>query len=130
VRKRRDGAGFAVIRSLVVGAALVLALAACGGGASPSPSIVLPASPSSGVPASPVDGAVVAIDSAGLAAVRGFTLRLAGGAELSLKLGTLENGDEFAPGHLKEHMALAETVRVWFRVEGGMLVAYRLDDAP
>lgn len=77
-----------------------------------------------------VDGVVVAVDSAGLADVRGFTLRRPGGATLVFRLGELENGDKFPPGHLAEHQATAAPVRVWYRLEGADRFAVRLEDAP
>ncbi len=44
-------------------------------------------------------------------------------------IGTLENGDEFPPGHLAEHLAAAAPILVYFRVQDGKLVVYRLEDA-
>ena len=74
-------------------------------------------------------GIVTAIDSEGLTAVRGFTLRSADGTEQVYAIGSLENGVEFPPGHLAEHQALATPVRVWYRTEAGQRVAFRLEDA-
>jgi hypothetical protein len=79
---------------------------------------------------SPVDGIVVAVDSSGLTDVRGFTLRTSGGFAFDFKLGPLEHATQFPPGHLGEHMATSAPVRVYFRVENGERVAYRLEDAP
>lgn len=76
-----------------------------------------------------VVGAIVAVDSRGLGDVRGFTLRLVGGEQLAFELGDLENGTEFPPGHLVEHQATAEPVRVWYREEGSRRLAIRLADA-
>ncbi len=76
-----------------------------------------------------VDGVIVAIDSAGLADVRGFTLRRPGGETLVFRLDELENGDQFPPGHLAEHQATAAPVRVWYRMEGSERFAVRLEDA-
>ena len=76
-----------------------------------------------------VEGVVVAVDSAGLADVRGFTLRRPGGELLEFRLGELENGDQFPPGHLAEHQATAQPVRVWYRMEGDERYAVRLEDA-
>jgi len=100
----------------VLGAMLV---AACGQGASPAPSL----------PASPVEGVIVAVDASSLSDVRGFTLLLAGGSQLTFRLGVLENPTDFPPGHLKEHQATSEPIRVYFRIEGGVAVAYRIEDA-
>jgi len=88
-----------------------------------------PATPASTIPASPVDGVVVRVDSTGIGDVRGFTLRLAGGATLNMTLGTLENAAQFAPGHLAEHQATATPVRVYFVVTSGVPLVYRLEDA-
>jgi len=93
--------------------------------ATPAPG---PASP--GAPASPVVGVVTKVDSSGLSSVNGFRLRLGDGSTLAFEIGTLENGDEFPPGHLAEHLATASPVEVFFRVENGALVVYRIQDAP
>ena len=75
-------------------------------------------------------GVVVGVDSSGLADVRGFTLRLAGGELVEFSLRALTNPTQFAPGHLAEHQATAEPVRVWWRMEGAERLAIRLEDAP
>jgi hypothetical protein len=74
-------------------------------------------------------GIVVGLDSAGLTDVRGFTLRTDDGRDLVFRIGTLENGAEFPPGHLGEHQAFATRIRVWYRSVGDLLVAFRLEDA-
>ena len=84
----------------------------------------------SSVPTSPVDGVLLHIDATGLSDVTGFTLRLTSGREITFRIGTLENGDQFPPGHLAEHLATASPIRVYFRVDGPDLVVYRLEDAP
>jgi hypothetical protein len=90
--------------------------------------------PASGTPAvdatSPVDGVLTDIDSAGLTQVTGFTIRSGDGRSITFKIGTLENGAQFPPGHLAEHLATSSPVRVFFRAEGPDLVVYRLEDAP
>jgi hypothetical protein len=73
---------------------------------------------------------VVHVDSAGLADVKGFDLRLNDGTILAFILGPLENGAQFAPGHLSEHQATGVPVRVSYRVVNGVLIVYRLEDAP
>ncbi len=77
-----------------------------------------------------VTGVVVAVDSAGLGDVAGFTLRRPGGELVEFSLRDLENGTQFPPGHLAEHQATAEPVRVWYRTEGPDRLAIRLEDAP
>ena len=76
-----------------------------------------------------VEGVIVGIDGSGLADVRGFTLRRPGGETLDFRIGELENGDEFPPGHLGEHQTTAEPVVVYYRVEGNERFAVRLEDA-
>jgi hypothetical protein len=75
-------------------------------------------------------GLVVAVDSSGLTDVRGFSIRTGDGRTVVFKLGVLENGAQFPPGHLLEHAATGVKVVVTYRQENGELVAIRLDDAP
>jgi hypothetical protein len=77
-----------------------------------------------------VDGVVVGVHSAGLDRVRGFSLRTADGATLEFAIGTLENGAAFPPGHLVEHQATAQRIRVSYLDRDDGLVAVRLEDAP
>ena len=72
---------------------------------------------------------VVAVDASSLTDVRGFTLRTSGGLAFTFTIGTLENAPEFPPGHLAEHQATSAPIRAYFRVEGGVRVVYRLEDA-
>jgi hypothetical protein len=74
-------------------------------------------------------GVIVAVHSAGLDKVSGFTLRTGAGESLTFDLRALENGAQFAPGHLGEHQATGQPVRVWYRTEGGVRLAIRLEDA-
>jgi hypothetical protein len=78
---------------------------------------------------SPAEGVIVAIDATSLTNVHGFTLRAPGGVAIEFKLGTLENPTAFPPGHLAEHQATSSPVLVYFRVENGDRVVYRLEDA-
>ena len=78
---------------------------------------------------SPVEGIVISVDAAGLADVRGFVLRVSGGSAVDFVLGPLENPTEFPPGHLSEHLATSQPVRVYFLVQGGQRLVYRLEDA-
>ena len=73
-------------------------------------------------------GVVVGVDSAGLAHVRGFTLRSDTGETVTFIIGDLENGAQFPPGHLVEHQSTAQRIRVWYRTEGATKVAVRLED--
>jgi hypothetical protein len=81
-------------------------------------------------PVSPLDGIVTQVDATGLTDVRGFTLRIAGGALVQFTMGPLENATQFSPGHLKEHQASGSPVRVFFTTNGSTLTVYRLEDAP
>jgi hypothetical protein len=74
-------------------------------------------------------GVVVDVESSGLTDVRAFTLRGSDGRQRTFRIGSLENAAEFPPGHLVEHIASAEPVRVFYREEEGGLIAYRLEDA-
>lgn len=133
--------------SLALVLSLALLLAACAGaagtpgrpaseappsGLGPSASISSSAGPAdsaSAVPDSPAAGIIASIDSAGLDQVRGFRLRTSDGQVLTFVIGTLENGAEFPPGHLAEHFATASPILVYFRLQGGQLVVYRIEDA-
>jgi hypothetical protein len=75
-------------------------------------------------------GVVVGVDAAGLTDVRGFTIRGDDGRIVEFTMGPLENGAQFPPGHLSEHQATAEPVRVTYVDDDGALVAVRIDDAP
>ena len=91
-----------------------------------------PGSTTAGAPAaatSPMTGVPIDIEAAGLSQVTAFTIRTNAGAEQRFLVGTLENAVDFPPGHLAEHLATSSPIRVFFRVEGSDLVAYRLEDA-
>ena len=75
-------------------------------------------------------GLVIAVDSSGLTEVRGFTIRTNDGKTVDFRVGVLQNGAQFPPGHLLEHVATGVKVVVTYRRENGELVAIRLDDAP
>lgn len=89
------------------------------GGDAPSPS-----------GASEVVGVIVGVDAAGLGDVRGFTLRTGDGTILAFGPDRLQNGTEFPPGHLAEHQATAQPVRVRYVEDAGTLPALRIDNAP
>jgi hypothetical protein len=76
-----------------------------------------------------VVGVIVGVESEGLDKVGGFDLRTTDQGTITFVLGDLDNGAEFPPGHLVEHQATAQPVRVWYRTEGGERVAVRLEDA-
>ncbi len=84
-----------------------------------------------GQPASQTEtGLVVAVDSSGLTDVRGFSIRTNDGRTVAFRIGVLENGAEFPPGHLLEHAATGVKVVVTYRQESGERIAIRIDDAP
>jgi hypothetical protein len=108
-------------RGTIVATGVVVALAA----------LAFVVASSFGRPASRTEvGVVIAVESASLADVRAFTIRTADGRTIVFRVGVLENGAEFPPGHLGEHQATAAPVRVTYRDEGSEHVAIRLDDAP
>ena len=113
-------------RAFLVGLALVVVIAGAavvflGGGA--------PAPPSLPTGTQEFTGVIVAVDSAGLGDVRGVTVRATDGTLASFSLEQLQNATEFPPGHLAEHQATSSPVLVYFRVENGERVVYRLEDA-
>ena len=80
-------------------------------------------------PASPVVGVVTSVESTGLSNVTGFVLSDTSGQLYRFELGPLENAEGFPPGHLAEHQLTSEPIRVFFRMENGAAVAYRIEDA-
>jgi hypothetical protein len=120
----------------VAGLAVALVLVACGSGA-PTPALGPVETGSLGAPSSggtvglisPVVGVPVDIEAEGFTKVTAFTIRTDTGEQLRLLMGTLENGAEFPPNHLAEHLAGSTRVRAFFRGEGVDRVVYRLEDA-
>lgn len=107
-------------RGVIVAGGVVVALAA----------LALIVASSFGRPARTEVGVVIAVEAVSLTDVRAFTIRTADGRTIVFRVGVLENGAEFPPGHLGEHQATAAPIRVTYRDEGGEHVAIRLDDAP
>jgi hypothetical protein len=118
-----------VVATLAVALALVPGLAGCGPAVTPDVTPAPSAASTLGVPASPVTGVLLGVTAEGLADVKGFRLRTGDGQEIDFEIGTLENGVEFPPGHLAEHLASSSPVRVFFRPDGDCLVVYRIEDA-
>jgi hypothetical protein len=75
-------------------------------------------------------GIVVSVESASLTDVRAFSIRTPDGRTVEFRIGALENGAQFPPGHLVVHQMDAMPVRVTYRDEDGEHVAFRLEDAP
>ena len=73
-------------------------------------------------------GVIVGVDAQSITEVRGFRLRRGDGVVVEFRLGELENADQFPPGHLAEHQATAQPVRVYYRQEGDERFAVRLED--
>jgi hypothetical protein len=118
----RAGCGRSFRRFTVAGAAILLV--ACG------PGVDSLRSPSSGSPAEAV-GIVTSIQGSSPAQVSGFTLRTSSGQLLSFQLGRVQlAADSFPPGHLHEHLASAQPVRVTYFQRDDALVATRLRDGP
>ena len=111
--------------AVTLAAVLALSTAACG--SAPGPSAIPTAPPADLV--SPVVGVLTHIEATGLTQVTGFTLRLDDGREIGFRIGLLENGNVFPPGHLAEHLQALSPVRVFFRLDANALVVYRLEDA-
>ncbi len=91
---------------------------------------LLSAEPNRAVDAETATGVIVGVRSEGLDRVLGFDLRMADGATVAFVIGDLENGDTFPPGHLVEHQATGQPVRVSFVTDGAARVAIRIEDAP
>jgi hypothetical protein len=83
-----------------------------------------------GQPRQTESGLVTEVDASGLTNVRGFTIRTDDGRTVAFRIGQLENGAQFPPGHLLEHRATGVKVVVTYRTENGELVAIRIEDAP
>jgi hypothetical protein len=146
VTAHRSRARVPVLATGAAAVLLALAVAGCGGAtpsgsgapppASPPPDAsasLIPAASATPAPsvavASPVEGLLTRLDAEGLVRVSGFRLRTDDGRELDFAMGVTENGVEFPPSHLAEHMATTSKVRVFFRDEAGARVVYRLEDA-
>jgi len=77
-----------------------------------------------------VEGLVLEVVGDSPADIDAFTLRTDEGGALRFSLGALDSADGgFPASHLREHQALAESIRVTYRVEEGLNVAVRLEDA-
>lgn len=75
-------------------------------------------------------GVVVFVDSVSLTDVRAFAIRTPDGRTVEFRIGQLENGAQFPPGHLAAHQVDAVPIRVMYRDENDEHVAIRLEDAP
>ena len=75
-------------------------------------------------------GLVVAVQAMSLTSVQGFSIRTQDGRTVDFRVGTLENGTQFPPGHLAEHKVSLVPIRVTYVQESGDPVAVRIEDAP
>jgi hypothetical protein len=75
-------------------------------------------------------GVVVAVEATSLTSVQGFSIKTTDGRTVDFRVGTLENGAVFPPGHLAEHRVSLVPIRVTYIDEGGGHVAVRIEDAP
>jgi hypothetical protein len=75
-------------------------------------------------------GVVVAVEATSLTSVQGFSIRTTDGRTVDFRVGKLENGAVFPPGHLAEHRVSLVPIRVTYIDEGGGHVAVRIEDAP
>ncbi len=107
-------------RAVRAGLALCLVAAAlaaaCGSSASPSPATQVAV------------GLVTSIDASSPTDVRSFTLRTDDGAAMTFTIGSGTNTG-FPPGHLQEHRASGEKVKVTYHVDGSRNVVDGLGDA-
>jgi hypothetical protein len=76
-------------------------------------------------------GVLLAVDSPSLQRVDRFTLRTDDGQELDFVAAPDFNqgsAHPMSPGHMRQHMALAEAATVTYREDGGRLVALNATD--
>ncbi len=79
--------------------------------------------------ASQVVGVITRVESTSLDSVTAITVRTTGGDIVDFRIGALENRAELPPGHLALHQATGAPVRVWYRMDGDVRVAIRIEDA-
>ena len=79
--------------------------------------------------ASQVVGVITHLESTSLDTVTAITVRTTGGDIVDFAIGALENRAELPPGHLALHQATGAPVRVWYRMDGAVRVAIRIEDA-
>jgi hypothetical protein len=79
-----------------------------------------------------VHGVLLEVQSASIQRVERFTLRTDAGQEMAFVAAPDFNAGAshaMTPGHMRQHMALADPVRVTYREENGTLVALSATDA-
>ena len=78
-------------------------------------------------------GVLVAVESSSLQRFESFVLRADDGQELTFGQApdfAAGGGHAMTPGHMRQHMVLAEPVRVTYRRVGDRLLAVMVEDAP
>jgi hypothetical protein len=75
-------------------------------------------------------GIVVAVEATSLTSIEGFSIRTSDGRTVDFRVGVLENGSTFPPGHLAEHKVSLVPVQVTYIDRDGSHVAVALVDAP
>ncbi len=88
--------------------------------------------PTAGPPAQTVRGVLVDVVSSSIQQVAAFTLGPDDGRELGFAVASNFNAGlshAMTPGHMRQHMALADPVLVTYREENGKLVALSATDA-
>ena len=112
---RRARSGFALALLVVLAVTAVAAILASRGSAGTELSVT---------------GVVAGIQSEGIDRVRSFSVRTDAGQIVQFDFGIMQNAAEFPPGHLAEHQATGQRVKVFYLEQGGSRVAVRIDDAP
>ena len=90
------------------------------------------AAPSTAAPQQSVRGVLLDVVSPGLQQVNSFTLRTDDGRELAFVTAPSFNqgvAHVMTPGHMRQHMALADPITVTYRDDAGTLVALSAVDA-
>lgn len=75
-------------------------------------------------------GVVVAVEATSLTSVQGFSIRTADGRTVDFRVGALETGATFPPGHLAEHKVSLVPIQVTYVDRDGGHVAVALVDVP
>jgi hypothetical protein len=72
-------------------------------------------------------GLIIGMQAASFLRVASFTLRTDDGEVIDM---ACEGDVGITPGHMRDHMALAEPVAVTVKYDGDRVIALRVDDAP
>lgn len=93
--------------------------------------VVLATAACTAPPTRTVHGVLLSVESPSIQRVERFTLRTDDGQELSFTTtADFNSGASHAmtPGHMRQHMALADGVTITYREEGGQLIALNATD--